>query len=70
MFSTERIPVHVAKGPVDTTKLHLINQNLHKQLGPIYAQSLGPDVSVIWIADPRYVIFFKNSLMQMYNWKQ
>ena len=53
-FSTgiKAIPVHVSTQPIDTEKLHLINQSLHQQLGPIFAERLGPDVNVIWISDP------------------
>ena len=36
----------------DTEKLHLINQKLHEKLGPIYAQKVGPDADIIWVADP------------------
>ena len=52
-FSTRNIPVFQSGELVDTTKLHEINQNLHKRLGPIYKENLGPDVSAVWIADPR-----------------
>ncbi len=45
------IPRVTNNAPIDTTKLHLINQNLHKKLGPIYAESIGPDVDIVWIAD-------------------
>ena len=48
------IPKHVSKVAVDTTKLHLINQDLHRRLGPIYSESLGPDVDIIWISDAKY----------------
>lgn len=47
------IPVHLAKEPVDTRKLHLINQNVHRKLGPIYMEKLGPDVDAVWISDPK-----------------
>lgn len=46
------IPVHVSSQPINTEKLHLINQNLHRRLGPIFSESLGPDVNAIWISDP------------------
>ena len=46
------IPIHKAKQPLDTGKLHLINQELHHQLGPIYSERLGPDVDAVWISDP------------------
>lgn len=40
---------------LDTAKLHLTNQDLHRRLGPIYRQVLGPDVpSVVWVSDPRH----------------
>ena len=49
----KNIPIHVSKGVPDTTKLHLINQALHKELGPVYMEKLGPDVNAMWIADPK-----------------
>ncbi len=45
------IPRITSNASIDTTKLHLINQKLHKKLGPIYAESIGPDVDIVWIAD-------------------
>ena len=47
------IPVHLTKEPIDTRKLHLINQNVHRKLGPIYMEKLGPDVDAVWISDPK-----------------
>ena len=46
------IPVHASNRPINTEKLHLINQNLHRRLGPIFSERLGPDVNAIWISDP------------------
>ena len=53
--STKIIPIHLSDIPIDTTQLHLRNLKLHQELGPIYAESLGPDVQAIWIADAVYV---------------
>ena len=39
---------------VDPGKLHLVNLERHKKLGPIYSESIGPDVKVVWIADPTF----------------
>nr|AKH03535.1 cytochrome P450 315A1 [Paracyclopina nana] len=50
---SKTIPIHVSKLPIDTTKLHLINQKVHGELGPIYAEKLGPDVNALWIACPK-----------------
>ena len=55
-FSSKSIPIHKSKTQVDTTKLHEINQDLHEKLGPIYKERLGPDVEIVWIAEPRYVL--------------
>ena len=52
-FSSKSIPIHLSNAPVDTTKLHDVNQRLHGKLGPIYKEKLGPDVEAVWIADPR-----------------
>ena len=52
-FSSKSIPIHLSIAPVDTTKLHDVNQRLHEKLGPIYKEKLGPDVEAVWIADPR-----------------
>ena len=38
---------------IDITKLHLANQKNHEELGPIYAENLGPDVQAVWIADAK-----------------
>ncbi len=53
MSTSKAIPIHVPEKPVDTTKLHLINQSLHTKYGPIYAEKLGPDVDAVWIADAK-----------------
>ena len=54
-FSTNLkiIPIHETQHPLDTGKLHLINQSIHRQLGPIYSERLGPDVNAVWISDPK-----------------
>ena len=39
---------------VDPGKMHLINLERHSKLGPIYSESIGPDVKVVWIADPTF----------------
>ena len=39
---------------VDPEKMHLINLERHNSLGPIYSESIGPDVKVVWIADPTF----------------
>ena len=49
-FSTRRIPI-LNHNDLDTTKLHLINQEAHSKLGSIYSSQVGPDVNVVWISD-------------------
>lgn len=53
-FSNRKIPLAPMNNDSlnDTEKLHLINQKLHEKLGPIYAQKVGPDNNIIWVADP------------------
>ena len=47
---TKNIPE--SKEPLDMSKLHEINQNLHGKFGPIYKQNMGP-IDGIFIADPK-----------------
>ena len=47
---TKNIPESIE--PLEMSKLHEINQNLHKKFGLIYRQKMGPDVEGIFIANP------------------
>ena len=39
---------------IDKANTHLLNQIRHQKLGPIYTESIGSGVNVVWIADPNY----------------
>lgn len=62
LLSTKKqIPIHASDQVIDTTRLHLINQRLHQELGPIYMNKIGPDVNAVWIACPKMTeLVFRN----------
>lgn len=50
-----RVDPTTCKTPYDDNpgaNVHLINQLRHKTMGSIYAEDLGPDVHIVYIADP------------------
>ena len=39
----------------DKRNIHLTNQKNHQKKGPIYKEELGPDATIVYIADPSYI---------------